>query len=132
MRETYWTFARIWPDRAEVIMKGLDVSGRKALEKANPAGMEEAGRSSVMGTKSVDLGASTASAQRFHCEGRTSNEWTCLNQEIRSGTKKENRNYDRTKWTTFRTCARIRTTSTTSSRIKTLRNRSSNATSCKS
>ena len=69
MRETYWTFARIWPDRAEVIMKGLDVSGRKALEKANPTGMEESGRSSVMGTKSVDLGASTASASGATAKG---------------------------------------------------------------
>ena len=40
MREAYWVFAKIWPDRAELIKKGLDVSGRKALDKINPSAGE--------------------------------------------------------------------------------------------
>jgi CLIP-associating protein 1/2 len=62
MREAYWTFARVWPDRAETIMKTLDVSGRKALEKANPNadGGVISGRSSVM-SKPADVARSTSS-----------------------------------------------------------------------
>jgi CLIP-associating protein 1/2 len=62
MRETFWTFARLWPDRAEAIMAKLDVSGRKALEKANPnaEGEVTSGRSSVL-SKPADLGASVTS-----------------------------------------------------------------------
>src|SRR5271154_3997081 len=50
MREVYWTFAKLWPDRADGIMSKLDLSGRKALEKCNPNGEGEvvSGRSSVM------------------------------------------------------------------------------------
>ena len=63
MRECYWTFARLWPERAEAIMKGLDASGRKALEKANPnvEGEIVSGRASVMTTKTDPLASSTAS-----------------------------------------------------------------------
>ncbi|KAL2153301.1 hypothetical protein VTH82DRAFT_4456 [Thermothelomyces myriococcoides] len=32
MRATYWTFARIWPARAEVIMNGLDATAAKLLQ----------------------------------------------------------------------------------------------------
>ena len=62
MRDTYWAFAKIWPDRAEAIMAKLDLSGRKALEKANPNadGEVSSGRTSVQ-AKPVDLGASTSS-----------------------------------------------------------------------
>lgn len=51
MRETYWVFAGIWPERAEVMMGKMDAVGRKALEKANPALAKEqdSGRSSVLG-----------------------------------------------------------------------------------
>lgn len=63
MRETYWTFAAIWPERAEAIMSKMDPAGRKALEKANPKAEEVvSGRTSVMAAaKSVDLAASTSS-----------------------------------------------------------------------
>src|SRR5579859_4238319 len=62
MRECYWTFWRLWPERAEVIMKGLDASGRKALEKANPNADGEvvSGRASVMTTKTDPMASSTA------------------------------------------------------------------------
>ena len=33
MRDTYWTFARIWPDRAESIMSSLDAKAQKTLEQ---------------------------------------------------------------------------------------------------
>ena len=36
MRGTYWKFAVIWPDRADVIMGGLDNTMKKLLEKENP------------------------------------------------------------------------------------------------
>lgn len=63
MRECYWTFARLWPERAETIMKGLDSTGRKALEKANPnlEGEVVSGRVSVMATKAEPLASSTIS-----------------------------------------------------------------------
>src|SRR6202021_157886 len=49
MREMYWTFAAIWPERAEAIMLKLDSTGKKALEKANVKGDQvQSGRSSVM------------------------------------------------------------------------------------
>ena len=62
MRDTYWVFARIWPDRAEAIMAKLDLTSRKALEKANPnlEGTTISGRTSVQ-SKPIDLGASTSS-----------------------------------------------------------------------
>jgi CLIP-associating protein 1/2 len=64
MRETYWVFAAIWPEKAEAIMAKLDAVGRKALEKANPNGEEVvSGRTSVMAAaKVVELSASTSSA----------------------------------------------------------------------
>jgi CLIP-associating protein 1/2 len=33
MRDTYWTFARKWPDRAESIMSSLDAKARKTLDQ---------------------------------------------------------------------------------------------------
>jgi CLIP-associating protein 1/2 len=76
MRDVYWTFARIWPERAEAIMAKLDLSGRKALDKANPNAEGEiiSGRTSVQ-AKPVDLGASTSSvtpAARNPLSGRVS------------------------------------------------------------
>jgi len=67
MRETFWVFAGIWPERAEGIMAKLDAVGRKALEKANPNANGDgagagSGRSSVMATvRTVDVANSTAS-----------------------------------------------------------------------
>jgi CLIP-associating protein 1/2 len=82
MRECYWTFARIWPERAEAIMAKLDLTGRKALEKANPNAEADpsSGRSSVMAgatTTKPDLAASTPSlasstASRNPLSGRVS------------------------------------------------------------
>ena len=80
MRETFWTFARLWPDRADAIMAKLDASGRKALEKANPnaEGEVTSGRSSVL-SKPVDLGASTTSiTSSVGAANRNPIEWTCL------------------------------------------------------
>lgn len=64
MRDTYWTFAKIWPERAEAISSKLDAAGRKALEKANPSNSEEvvaSGRSSSMAKPADPLAASTSS-----------------------------------------------------------------------
>lgn len=36
MRVTFWKFAAVWPDRADVIMDGLDNTMKKLLEKENP------------------------------------------------------------------------------------------------
>ena len=36
MRDTYWTFARVWPGRAESIMSELDPKAQKTLEDNNP------------------------------------------------------------------------------------------------
>ncbi|KAF8453964.1 clasp N terminal-domain-containing protein [Terfezia claveryi] len=36
MRGTFWKFAVVWPDRADVIMDGLDNTMKKLLEKENP------------------------------------------------------------------------------------------------
>ncbi|KAF8457572.1 clasp N terminal-domain-containing protein [Kalaharituber pfeilii] len=36
MRGTFWKFAAVWPDRADVIMDGLDNTTKKLLEKENP------------------------------------------------------------------------------------------------
>jgi CLIP-associating protein 1/2 len=33
MRDTYWTFAQIWPDRAESIMSSLDTKAQKMLDQ---------------------------------------------------------------------------------------------------
>jgi len=33
MRDTYWTFAQIWPDRAESIMSSLDAKAQKMLDQ---------------------------------------------------------------------------------------------------
>src|SRR5271169_3099978 len=76
MSETYWVFATISPDRAEAIMAKLDLTGRKALEKAHPNLEREAtsGRTSVQ-SKPIDLGASTSSvtaAARNPRSGRVS------------------------------------------------------------
>lgn len=38
MRKAYWKFATIWPDRAEIIMDGLESGTKKLLEKENPNG----------------------------------------------------------------------------------------------
>jgi CLIP-associating protein 1/2 len=36
MRVTYWKFAAIWPEPAQLIMDGLDNTSKKLLEKTNP------------------------------------------------------------------------------------------------
>ncbi|BFZ61453.1 suppressor of tub2 mutation [Saitoella coloradoensis] len=36
MRETFWKWADIWPERVEAFMKSLDANTRKALERTNP------------------------------------------------------------------------------------------------
>jgi CLIP-associating protein 1/2 len=105
MRETYWVFAGIWPDKAQVILGKLDAVGRKALEKANPAVKNgdgaASGRSSVLG-RSIGLGASTTSApattttgggqlsgrvsiKKFAAEARRKNEDTATTGGIHSG-----------------------------------------------
>lgn len=37
MRGTFWEFAAVWPDRADLIMDGLDNTMKKLLEKENPS-----------------------------------------------------------------------------------------------
>ncbi|KAK9453202.1 clasp N terminal-domain-containing protein [Dipodascopsis uninucleata] len=36
MRQTFWEFQSIWPQKANIIMKNLDSVAKKALEKVNP------------------------------------------------------------------------------------------------
>ena len=74
MRDTYWTFASIWPDRAEGISGKLDVSGKKALEKANPKGEQQvSGRSSVMTMKNdTTTNAPSTAPSRNPLSGRVS------------------------------------------------------------
>lgn len=43
MRGAFWDFAAVWPDRADLIMDGLDNTMKKLLEKENPNASAKAG-----------------------------------------------------------------------------------------
>jgi CLIP-associating protein 1/2 len=65
MRATYWTFARIWPARAEAIMSGLDSTAARLLQKdpnnPNSPKKPEGGARPGMGLSKSTMGTSKPS-----------------------------------------------------------------------
>jgi len=65
MRATYWTFAGIWPAKAEAIMNGLDGTAQKLLQKdpnnPNSPKKPEAGARPGLGLSKSTMGSSKSS-----------------------------------------------------------------------